>query len=381
MESTRNHASLDRAELLRILTKLTDAEIFEQFIHKNYVGAKRFSLEGAESMIPLIDLLVEAAGAHGIEELVIGMAHRGRLNVLVNVMGKNVREIFAAFDDKQPERFLGGGRREVPPRLLERRRHRRGRAMHLSMAFNPSHLEFVNPVVEGRVRAKIDRRKRKSTMPLLVHGDAVVHGPGRRGRDAQPRRSSRGTRRAAPSTSSSTTRSASRPTPSDSRSTRYCTDIARELRVPVFHVNGEDPEAVIQVTRLAVEFRQRFKQDVVIDMYCYRKYGHNEGDEPRFTQPLMYALIDKKPARARGLRGAPGRGGAHHARGGRRDRRLAARHARGGARGRARGRLPPDARRPWAACGRRTAAGPDAGRPRGADDVPEGAPARGARSS
>ncbi len=293
MESTRNHASLDRAELLRIVTKLTDAEIFEQFIHKNYVGAKRFSLEGAESMIPLIDLLIEAAGAHGIEELVIGMAHRGRLNVLVNVMGKNVREIFAAFDDKRPERFLGGGDVKYHLGYSSDVVTGAGHAMHLSMAFNPSHLEWVNPVVEGRVRAKIDRRKRKSTMPLLVHGDASFMGQGvvaeTLNLELLEGYSTGGTIHLVVNNQIGFTT-----VPGDSRSTRYCTDIARELRVPVFHVNGEDPEAVIQVTRLAVEYRQRFKQDVVIDMYCYRKYGHNEGDEPRFTQPVMYALIDKK---------------------------------------------------------------------------------------
>src|SRR5271170_5377341 len=294
MESTRNHASLDRTELRRILTKLTDAEIFEQFIHKNYVGAKRFSLEGAESMIPMIDLLVEAAGAQSIEEIVIGMPHRGRLNVLVNVMGKNVREIFAAFDDKKPERFLGAGDVKYHLGYSSDVVTHGGHHVHLSMSFNPSHLEFVNPVVEGRVRAKIDRRKRKSTMPLLLHGDAAFMGQGIVAETLNLAQlegyTTGGTIHLVVNNQIGFTT-----VPSDSRSTRYCTDIARELRVPVFHVNGEDPEAVIQVTRLAVEFRLRFKQDVVIDMYCYRKYGHNEGDEPRFTQPLMYSLIDKKP--------------------------------------------------------------------------------------
>jgi 2-oxoglutarate dehydrogenase E1 component len=294
MESTRNHASLDRTELVRILTKLTEAEIFEQFIHKNYVNAKRFSLEGAESMIPMIDLLIEAAGQHGIEELVIGMAHRGRLNVLVNVMGKNVREIFAAFDDKKPERFLGAGDVKYHLGYSSEVLTQAGRPLHLSLAFNPSHLEFVNPVVEGRVRAKIDRRKRKSTMPLLIHGDASFMGQGVVPETLNLSQlegySTGGTIHLIVNNQIGFTTD-----PRDSRSTRYDSDVARMLRVPVFHVNGEDPEAVIQVTRLAIEFRQRFKQDVVIDMYCYRKYGHNEGDEPRFTQPRMYALIDRKP--------------------------------------------------------------------------------------
>ena len=294
MESTRNHASLDRTELVRILTKLTEAEILEQFIHKNYVGAKRFSLEGAESMIPMIDLLIESAGQHGIEELVIGMAHRGRLNVLVNVMGKNVREIFAAFDDKKPERFLGAGDVKYHLGYSSEVVTQSGRQIHLSLAFNPSHLEFVDPIVEGRVRAKIDRRKRKSTMPLLIHGDASFMGQGVVAETLNLAQlegySTGGTIHLVVNNQIGFTT-----LPRDSRSTHYCTDVARMLRVPVFHVNGEDPEAVIQVTRLAIEFRQRFKQDVVIDMYCYRKYGHNEGDEPRFTQPQMYALIDKKP--------------------------------------------------------------------------------------
>jgi 2-oxoglutarate dehydrogenase E1 component len=294
MESTRNHALLDRPALIRILTKLTEAEIFEQFIHKNYALAKRFSLEGAESMIPMIDLLVEAAGQSGIEEIVIGMAHRGRLNVLVNVLGKNVREIFAAFDDKKPERFLGGGDVKYHLGYSSDVVTNGGDCVHLSMAFNPSHLEFVNPVVEGRVRAKIDRRKRKSTMPLLIHGDAAFMGQGVVAETLNLSQlegyTTGGTIHIAVNNQIGFTT-----LPRDSRSTRYCTDLARSLLIPVFHVNGEDPEAVIQVTRLATEFRQRFKQDVVIDMYCYRKYGHNEGDEPRFTQPQMYALIDKKP--------------------------------------------------------------------------------------
>jgi 2-oxoglutarate dehydrogenase E1 component len=294
MESTRNHASLDRAELLRILTKLTEAEILEQFIHKNYVGLKRFSLEGAESMIPMIDLLIEAAGQHGIEELVIGMAHRGRLNVLVNLMGKNVREVFAAFDDKNPERFLGAGDVKYHLGYSSEVLTHGNRPVHLSMAFNPSHLEFVNPVVEGRVRAKIDRRKRKSTMPLVIHGDAAFMGQGVVAETLNLSQldgyTTGGTLHLIVNNQIGFTT-----VPKDSRSTRYCSDIARMLRIPVFHVNGEDPQAAIQVTRLAIEFRQRFRQDVVIDMYCYRKYGHNEGDEPRFTQPLMYSLIDKKP--------------------------------------------------------------------------------------
>ena len=294
MESTANHARLNRDESVRILTKLTDAEIFEQFIHKNYVGAKRFSLEGAESMIAMLDLFLEAAGVHGVDEIIIGMAHRGRLNVLCNIMGKDPREIFAQFDDKNGQRFLGRGDVKYHLGYSSDRATASGATVHLSLAFNPSHLEFVNPVVEGRVRAKQDRSHARSVMPLLIHGDAAFMGQGvvpetlnLAGLDGY---STGGTVHIVVNNQIGFTTN-----PRDSRSTRYCTDITRMLKVPVFHVNGEDPEAVIQVTRLAMEFRQKFAQDVVIDMYCYRRYGHNEADEPRFTQPLMYALIDKKP--------------------------------------------------------------------------------------
>lgn len=294
MESSRNRAHLDKSQVLRILSKLTDAETFEAFIAKNYVGAKRFSVEGAESMIALLDLLVDEAGKQGVSEIVLGMAHRGRLNVLANIMNKNVREIFAAFDDKNPERFLGGGDVKYHLGYSSDRVTPSGNNVHLSLAFNPSHLEFVNPVVEGRVRAKQDRKKRTNVMPLLIHGDAAMMGQGvvpetlnMAGLEGY---STGGTIHVVVNNQIGFTT-----IPRDSRSTRYCTDITRMMKVPVFHVNGEDPEAVIQVTRLAVEFRERFQKDVVIDMYCYRKYGHNEGDEPRFTQPMMYALIDKKP--------------------------------------------------------------------------------------
>ncbi|MEZ4261245.1 MAG: 2-oxoglutarate dehydrogenase E1 component [Polyangiaceae bacterium] len=294
MESTRNRCALEREEVLRILTRLTDAEIFEQFVHKNFVGAKRFSLEGAESMIAMLDLLVEYSSAHGVEEIVIGMAHRGRLNVLVNILEKNLREVFAAFNDRNPEKNLGRGDVKYHLGHSFDRVTASGKKIHLSLAFNPSHLEFVNPVVEGRVRAKQVRAKRSGIVPLLIHGDAAFCGQGivpetlnLTGLEGY---STGGTIHLVVNNQIGFTT-----LPSDSRSTRYCTDIARMLKVPVFHVNGEDPEAVIQVARLAVEYRQRFGSDVVIDMYCYRKYGHNEGDEPRFTQPLMYSVIDQKP--------------------------------------------------------------------------------------
>lgn len=294
MEASRNRPALAHDEVLRILTKLTDAENLEQFIHKNFLGAKRFSLEGAESMIAMLDLLVEEAGKHDVDEIVFGMAHRGRLNVLVNIMDKPAQELFAAFRDKNPERFVGGGDVKYHLGHSTDRVTGAGKSIHLTLAFNPSHLEFVNPVVEGRVRAKQDRRKRKSVMPLLIHGDAAFIGQGvvpetlnMAGLEGY---ATGGTVHLVVNNQIGFTT-----IPEDSRSTRYCTDIARMMRVPVFHVNGEDPEAVIHVARLAIEYRQKFAQDVVIDMYCYRRYGHNETDEPRFTQPTMYAAIDKKP--------------------------------------------------------------------------------------
>jgi len=297
MEATLNRLVLTPEEQIRILSKLTDAETLEQFIHKNYVGSKRFSLEGGESLIPMIDLLIETAGASGVEEIVIGMAHRGRLNVLVNILHKNVREIFAAFEDKDPEKFLARG--DVKYHLGYSHDHvtAAGQTVHLTLAFNPSHLEWVNPVVEGRVRAKQDRRadaNHKRVLPLVIHGDAAFMGQGVVAETLNLANldgyTTGGTVHIVVNNQIGFTTD-----PRDSRSTHYSTDISRILKAPVFHVNGEDPEAVGQVTKLAAEYRQLFGQDVVIDLYCYRRYGHNEGDEPRFTQPLMYRIVDQKP--------------------------------------------------------------------------------------
>jgi 2-oxoglutarate dehydrogenase E1 component len=297
MESTRNRLALGREEQLRILTLLSDAEIFEQFIHGSYAaGTKRFSLEGAESLIPLLDLLIDRAGSHQVEEIVIGMAHRGRLNVLANIMDKSVREIFAAFEDKDAETHRGSGDVKYHLGYSTDRLTTSGHKVHLTLTFNPSHLEFVNPVVEGRTRAKQDRSGRGAShvMPLLIHGDAAMIGQGivaetlnLTGLDGY---ATGGTIHVIVNNQVGFTTD-----PSASRSTRYASDITRMLKCPVFHVNGEDPEAVAQVTQLAIDYRQQFGADVVIDMYCYRRYGHNEGDEPRYTQPLMYKAIDQKP--------------------------------------------------------------------------------------
>ena len=298
MEPTCNRVSLSADQQVHILSKLIDSEIFEQFLHTKYVGAKRFSLEGAESLIPLLELVVERAGLHGVEEIVIGMAHRGRLNVLANVMEKNLKEIFAAFEDENPELSIGRGDVKYHLGYSSDRATSSGRSVHLTLAFNPSHLEWVNPVVEGRVRAKQDRRgdrERKKVLPLLIHGDAAVIGQG----VVQETINLSGLRGY---TTGGTVHVVVNnqigftTVWQDARSTRYCTDIFRMLRCPIFHVNGEDPEAIAQVVRIAMDYRARFGRDVVIDLYCYRRYGHNEADEPRFTQPIMYAAVDKKPS-------------------------------------------------------------------------------------
>jgi 2-oxoglutarate dehydrogenase E1 component len=300
MESTKNRLLLSDQEQLRILTKLSDAEILEQFIHRSYgAGTKRFSLEGAESLIPLLDLIVEQAGSRDVQEVVLGMAHRGRLNVLANIMEKSVREIFAAFEDADATRFLGGGDVKYHLGFSTDRVTDSGKKVHLTLTFNPSHLEFVNPVVEGRVRAKQDRlgdreNSKRRVMPILIHGDAAFIGQGIVAETLNltglAGYSTGGTIHVIVNNQIGFTTDVC-----DSRSTRYASDITRMVKVPVFHVNGEDPEAVAAVAHLAIEWRQRFATDFVIDMYCYRRHGHNEGDEPRYTQPLMYQAIDRKP--------------------------------------------------------------------------------------
>ncbi|GIW70967.1 MAG: hypothetical protein KatS3mg102_0509 [Planctomycetota bacterium] len=296
MEASRNHPELSRDDFVKLLAKLTDAEIFERFLHTKFIGAKRFSLEGAESLIPLLELLIEQSARNGVEEIVIGMAHRGRLNVLANVLGKPMQEIFAEFADEDPERYLGRG--DVKYHLgYAAERELGGRTVHLSLTFNPSHLEFVDPVVVGRVRAKQDRygdRERRRVLPLLIHGDAAFAG---QGIVAEMFNMSElegytvgGTVHVIVNNQIGFTTN-----PRDGRSSRYPTDVAKMLQIPIFHVNGEDPEAVAQVVRLAVDYRARFQRDVVIDLWCYRRHGHNEGDEPSYTQPLMYKAIEKHP--------------------------------------------------------------------------------------
>jgi 2-oxoglutarate dehydrogenase E1 component len=296
MEATQNRLQLSRDEQLRILTRLTDAVTFEEFIRHKFPGAKTFSLDGSESLIPLLDLAIEKAGEEGLQEIVLGMAHRGRLNVLANIMGKGARQIFREYADTDWK--MHSGRGDVKYHLGHSTEWTTalGAKIHLSLCFNPSHLEFVNPVAMGRTRAKQDRvgdNERRRGMTLLIHGDAAFAGQGviqetlnlsQLGAYAVG-----GTLHVVVNNQVGFTTS-----PEEARSSPYATDVAKMLQIPIFHVNGEDPEAVAQVVRLAMDFRFEFKRDVVINMYGYRRLGHNEGDEPAFTQPVMCRAIAKR---------------------------------------------------------------------------------------
>jgi 2-oxoglutarate dehydrogenase E1 component len=299
MESVENRISLSVEEQRHILAKLTAAEMFEQFVHKKFLGAKRFSLEGGESLIPLLDMAIEEAARYETNEVVIGMPHRGRLNVLVNILGKDPRRVFEEFaDEGDPRLKLGGGDVKYHMGYSSDRTTRVGTQVHMSLCFNPSHLEFVGPVVNGRVRAKQDRVgdvQRKKVLGVVMHGDAAFIGQGvvqeMLNMGGLPGYGTGGTLHIVVNNQIGFTTP-----PESSRSSAYATDIAKMLDVPIFHVNGEDPEGVAQVITLAMAFRERFARDVVIDMYCFRKYGHNEGDEPTFTQPVMYQWIQKRPS-------------------------------------------------------------------------------------
>ena len=296
MEATENRLQLSRDVQTRIYTRLTDATLFEEFVRKKYTGSKTFSLEGSESLIPLLDLALEKAGEHGVRSIVMAMAHRGRLNVLANIMGKRAQSIFWSFDDPNPEMFRGGGDVKYHMGYSSDWTTRTGKKLHISLCFNPSHLEFVNPVALGRCRSKQDRdgdTQRTDNMTILIHGDAAFIGEGvvqetLNLSELQGYRTG-GTLHVVINNQVGFTTE-----PDQGRSCTYATDIAKMLEIPIFHVNGEDPEAVAQVVAIAMDFRKQFEKDVVIDMYAYRKLGHNESDEPRFTQPLMYSAIDAK---------------------------------------------------------------------------------------
>jgi 2-oxoglutarate dehydrogenase E1 component len=296
IERIEDRSKLDRADQVRILSRLIDAQCFEQFIRKKFLGAKSFSLEGAESLIPLLEFAIEKAADQGVEEIVLAMAHRGRLNVLANILGKPPREIFREFIDPSVAHADGSGDVKYHLGHSHDYRTRAGREVHLSLCFNPSHLEFVNPVALGRVRAKQDRgqdRERTRGMALLIHGEAALAGEGIIQEALNLERLDPYEVGGVVHVVVNNQIGFTTP-PSAARSTTYATDVMKMLQMPIFHVNGDEPEAVAYAVRLALEFRARFRQDVVIDTYCYRRLGHNEGDEPSFTQPLMYQAIGNK---------------------------------------------------------------------------------------
>lgn len=295
MERTRNRLSLAPEVKKLLLEKILQAEMLEQFLGTRFLGAKRFSVEGAEGFLALLEFLLDRSVAHGVRNVVIGMAHRGRLNVLANIIGKPLADIFAEFRD-QAIMNAGGGDVKYHLGYSTDRETPDGVLVHLSLAFNPSHLEWIDTVVQGRIRAKQDRFhdfERLRSLPVVVHGDAAFAG---QGIVAEALNMSQleayavgGTLHLIVNNQVGFTTS-----PRDARSTTYCTGPARMLQIPVIHVNGEDIEAVAQAVLLAVDFRQRFHRDVVIDLWTYRRHGHNEGDEPAFTQPVMYRAIGKK---------------------------------------------------------------------------------------
>ncbi|MEW5742245.1 MAG: 2-oxoglutarate dehydrogenase E1 component [Myxococcota bacterium] len=300
MESIENSPVFSLDEQRRILRKVTEAETFETTIHTKFQAAKRFSGEGAEAMLPMIDACLELAGPLGVREVVFGMAHRGRLNVLCNIMGKPAEEIFSEFaGPSDPTRFLNRGDVKYHMGFSSDRTTSSGHTIHLTLAFNPSHLGVVHPVVEGRVRAKQERdargaESRRACLPFIIHGDAAFSGQGLIAETlnlaALEAYDTGGTIHLIVNNQIGYTTLADQ-----GRSAIYCTGMAQMLDIPVFHVNGDDLEACVHVMKLATEYRQRFQSDVVVDLVCYRKYGHNEGDEPAFTQPAMYQLIKSHP--------------------------------------------------------------------------------------
>jgi 2-oxoglutarate dehydrogenase E1 component len=301
VESPTFQAALSPDEERRVLERLTRAAMFEEFIQRKYIGSKSFSLEGSESLIPLLDTAIEAADAQGQDEIVFGMAHRGRLNVLANVLGKDPSLIFHEFEDQDPELYHLRGDVKYHLGYSSDKALPSGRKIHLSLCYNPSHLEYVNPVAIGRMRAKQDHihdQARQRGMALVMHGDAAFAGEGivqeTLNLSALPAYETGGTLHVIVNNQIGFTT-----LPSEGRSSIYASAVARMLQSLIVHVNGEEPDAVVRVALLAMEFRRAFRRDIVIDLYGYRRHGHNEGDEPAFTQPLEYqAIAARKPIHA-----------------------------------------------------------------------------------
>jgi 2-oxoglutarate dehydrogenase E1 component len=297
LERAGGHPVLDAGLRRRILQRLTAAEGLERYLHTRYVGQKRFSLEGGDALIPLLDELIQRGASHGMKEVSIGMAHRGRLNVLINIVGKTAAELFEEFEGKAGKDFNGSGDVKYHQGFSSDLRTGKG-IVHINLAFNPSHLEIVGPVVEGSVRARQQRSgddEGKQVVPVLIHGDAAFAGQGvvmETINMSQSRGfSTKGSVHIVVNNQIGFTTSSQR----DARSTLYCTDIAKMVNAPIFHVNGDDPDAVIMVTQLALDYRMNYHKDVVIDLVCYRRHGHSEADEPTATQPVMYAAIRNHP--------------------------------------------------------------------------------------
>lgn len=296
IESTDGFPTYGEDVKRHLLERLTAAEGLEKHLDSKYPGTKRFGLEGGESLIPALDELVQRSGKYGAKEIVLGMAHRGRLNVLVNILGKNPADLFDEFEGKAIYRSSGDVKyhQGFSSNIMTA-----GGELHMAMAFNPSHLEIVSPVVEGSVRARQSRRKDlegNQVVPIICHGDAAFAGQGVVMETFQMSQTraykTGGTVHIIVNNQVGFTTSRQ----DDARSTEYCTDVARMVQAPIFHVNADDPEAVLFVTQLALDFRYQFKKDVVIDLVCYRRRGHNETDEPSATQPLMYSKIKQHPS-------------------------------------------------------------------------------------
>ncbi|NOY69133.1 MAG: 2-oxoglutarate dehydrogenase E1 component [Deltaproteobacteria bacterium] len=299
MESCRNKPDLSRDEKIRILQKLCETRRFEQFLHKKYIGQKRFSLEGADAVIPMLDALVNHASGLGCKTVVLGMAHRGRLNVMTNILNRPYEDIFRKFENQfNPNALAGAGDVKYHEGYSAQITLPDSRRVMIVLPSNPSHLESVDPVVEGMARAFIDMKRAgnyNSVLPVLLHGDAAFAGQGIVAETLNMSQlegyKTGGTIHVIVNNQIGYTT-----LPEDARSTRYSTDIAKGLMVPIFHVHGESPDALIGITKLACEYRMRFNKDVIIDVIGYRRYGHNEGDEPYFTQPLMYERIKTRPS-------------------------------------------------------------------------------------
>ncbi|TAE30979.1 MAG: multifunctional oxoglutarate decarboxylase/oxoglutarate dehydrogenase thiamine pyrophosphate-binding subunit/dihydrolipoyllysine-residue succinyltransferase subunit [Candidatus Kapaibacterium sp.] len=298
-ETVYNNAKYSKEAKVRVLRKLVEAESFEKYIHTKFVGSKRFSVEGGESFVPAIDKIMELAAERGVTDVYMGMAHRGRLNTLINIMGKSAAAMFKKFTNElDPTQFQSSGDVKYHLGAEGKYTHPNGKQININLAPNPSHLEAVNPVVEGMARARIDEIKDDTyskVLPILIHGDSAMAGLGIVQETLNLARlrayKTGGTIHIVINNQIGFTT-----VPEDARSTIYCTDIAKMLQVPILHVNGGEPEEVLTAAAFAIEYRQAFGEDVVIDLLCYRKYGHNEGDEPAYTQPLLYKKIKALPS-------------------------------------------------------------------------------------